>query len=94
MIRISKEKDIIRFNGHSLPNICAAVSSVMYTTVNALIKYDNDCIYYEDNEIDDYVIITVKKHDDMIDLLIDNMFTMFNDIVEENENEVNIDIIR
>ena len=94
MIKISKEKDIIKFNGHSLPNICAAVSSVMYTTVNALIKYDKDCIHYEDNEISDYVIITLKKHDNIIDLLIDNMFTMFNDIAEENESEVNIDIIR
>lgn len=78
MIKIEKEKDIIMMTGHSMPDICAAISSIMYTSVNALLKYDTDCIDYKDEN--DIINIKILKHDDIIDLLIDNMFDMFNDV--------------
>lgn len=81
MIRITKKNDQITFTGHTIPDICAAVSSVMYTTANALLKYKNDCINYTDDE--DTVTITINYHDEIIDMLIDNMFDMFNDIKED-----------
>ena len=61
-----------------MPDICAAISSIMYTSVNALLKYDTDCIDYKDEN--DIINIKILKHDDIIDLLIDNMFNMFNDV--------------
>ena len=78
MIKIDIDKNKIKFIGHSLPDICAAVSSVMYTSVNAILKYDKDSIDYKDEN--DEVIITIIKHDKIIDLLINNMIDMLNDI--------------
>lgn len=78
MIKIDIDKNKIKFIGHSLPDICAAVSSVMYTSVNAILKYDKYSIDYKDEN--DEVIITIIKHDKIIDLLINNMIDMLNDI--------------
>ena len=94
MINITKEKDIIKITGHSEPNICAGVSSVMYTTTNALLKYNKDSIDYNDDTEKDEVVIAINKRDCFIDLLIDNMFDMFKDIKEDFESEVSINIIR
>lgn len=94
MIRIKREKDIVTITGHAIPTICAAISSSMYTSINAILKYDENCIDYVDDEELDMVTITIKKHDKIIDLLVDNMFKSFKDIREDAEKEVMIDIIR
>ena len=78
MIKIDIDKNIIIFNGHSLPDICAAVSSVMYTTMNAILKYDETSVEYKDEN--DIVTIKIIKHDKIVDLLIINMIDMLNDI--------------
>ena len=94
MIKITKENDVIKITGHAIPTICAAISSSMYTSVNAMLKYDETCIDYIDDEELDMVTITIKKHDRIIDLLVDNMFKSFKDIREDAEKEVMIDTIR
>lgn len=94
MIKITKENDVIIMTGHAMPTVCAAISSTMYTSVNAMLKYDEDCVNYVDDEELDMVTITIKKHDRIIDLLVDNMFKSFKDIREDFESEVNINIIR
>lgn len=93
MIKIKRDKDIVTITGHAIPTICAAISSSMYTSVNAMLKYDENCIGYVDDEELDMVTITIKKHDMIIDLLVDNMFKSFRDIREDFESEVNINII-
>ena len=94
MIKITKENDVIKITGHAIPTVCAAISSSMYTSINAILKYDENCIDYIDDEELDMVTITIKKHDRIIDLLVDNMFKSFGDIREDFESEVNINIIR
>jgi len=81
MIKINKEKDIITMTGHSMPDICAAISSIMYTSVNALLKYNETAIEYKDEN--DIITIEIKKHDTIIDLLINNMFDMFEDVLTD-----------
>ena len=78
MIKININKNIITFKGHSLPGICAAVSSVMYTTMNAILKYDETSVEYKDEN--DIVTIKIIKHDKIVELLIINMIDMLNDI--------------
>ena len=91
MIKITQNKDDIKFKGHSLPDICASVSCIMYTTANALVKYKEGCIEFEDNTREDYVKIHINIHDDIIDMLVDNMFCMFQDLYEDgNENKIEI----
>ena len=50
MIKIKREKDIVTITGHAIPTICAAISSSMYTSINAILKYDENCIDYIDDQ--------------------------------------------
>lgn len=90
MINIHQINDNIVIQGHSLPQICAAVSSVLYTTVNAVLKHEElgietgQCTF-EDNLEDDFFSIKINKHDDFVDLMIENMFDMFYDIQEQDK---------
>lgn len=85
MIEITKNKNNIIFRGHSLPDICASVSSIMYTTVKALNSYDKECITYTDNNLFDFVNIDINKHDMVIDLLINNMFDCLYDLQSDKD---------
>ena len=85
----------ITIKGHSQPDICASCSSIMYTSVNFLLNYDKQCINYIDDEITDTVVMDFEKHDNVIDIMINTMITMFEDLKEmSNENKQNVLIIR
>ena len=77
-------KDEITIKGHSgyaesgFDIVCASVSSICITTVNALLSIDEDCIEYIEN--DGYLNIKIKKHNDIIDKLIDNMITLLTNL--------------
>lgn len=90
MITIRKDGDHINITGHSQPDVCSAVSSVMYTSVNLLAKYNKDSIKFQDNSMFDFVAIDIQCHDEIIDLIIDNMFAMFKDIEETSPMYVKI----
>lgn len=83
MIKISKTNDKILISGHSEHDICAAISSIVYTGVNFLDKYDTECIDFEDNTKEDYVLVNINRHDETIDMIIDTMIDMFRDVIEQ-----------
>lgn len=99
MIKIEQKDNVIIIKGHSLPNICAAVSSVVYTTANAILTHmeignkDGQCTF-EDNLEDDFFKITIDKKDYFVDLLIENMFNSFYDICEQDKSHSCISIAR
>jgi hypothetical protein len=94
MIKININKDEITIKGHSgysvegFDIVCASVSSICITTVNALLSIDEDCIEYIDN--DGYLNIKVKKHNDTIDKLINNMINLLKEL--ENQYKKYIEI--
>ena len=94
MIKINICKDEITIKGHSgyseagTDIVCASVSSILITTVNALISIDEDCIIYK--ESDGYLNIKIKKHDEVIDKLIDNMINLLKEL--QNQYKKNIEI--
>ena len=90
MITIEKKNDIITFKGHSESDICASVSSIMYTTVNALNKFDEKILNYTDDKENDIVIVKINFYNALVDLLINNMFDMLNDLQEQTNGEVQI----
>ena len=57
MIKININKDEITIKGHSgyaesgSDIVCASVSSITITTVNALLSIDEDCITYEEKDL-------------------------------------------
>ena len=94
MIKISVNEDEITISGHANYKeygndiVCASVSSISITTVNALLSIDEDCIEYEEN--DGYLNIKIKKHNETIDKLINNMINLLKEL--ENNYKKNIEI--
>lgn len=68
--------------------VCASVSSMCITTVNAIIKIDESAIYYKEN--DGYLLIEVIKHSDMIDKLIDNLIDLLTELEKQYKKYIEI----
>lgn len=86
MIKVSiKQKQII-IKGHANYDelgkdiVCASVSSMVITTVNAILRIDNDAIKYSDNN---GVTIDIIKDDEITSKLINNLI----DLLEELEKQ-------
>ena len=94
MIKISINKDEITVKGHSGYSeagsdiVCASVSSILITTVNALLSIDEDCIIYE--ESDGYLNMKIKKHDEVIDKLINNMINLLTELQNQYKKYIEI----
>ena len=94
MIKINISKDEITIKGHSgyasdgFDIVCASVSSISITTVNALLSIDEDCIEYIDK--DGYLNIKIKKHNETIDKLIDNMIDLFKSLEKDYKKYIEI----
>lgn len=67
-----------------MPDICASVSSVIYTWVN-MVKtvIDDNAIEFEDNKEEDYILITIKSRKKRIKQSIFVLLSMFVDIQEQ-----------
>ena len=97
MINISYKKDIIikeiKISGHSnfaefgKDIVCAAVSSIVTTTINNILSLDNKAIKYEDN--DGYILIT-NEDNEIADKLLNNMLNMLNELAEDYPKNIKI----
>lgn len=97
MIKVSIKKtnsiNEIRIDGHSGYDemgkdiVCAAVSSIVITTVNAILKIDEKSLEYVQDES---LTITIKKHTKTIDLLIENMLDMLRELEEQYSENISI----
>lgn len=97
MINISYKKDIIikeiKISGHAnfaefgKDIVCAAVSSIVTTTINNILSLDNKAIKYEDN--DGYILIT-NEDNEIADKLLNNMLGMLNELAEDYPKNIKI----
>lgn len=93
-VNLIGNNDKIEFIGHAMYDsfgkdiVCAGVSSVVITTINAILSFDEDSIKYE--SLTDFFYIEVVKHGKITDKLILNMINMLKDI--ENDYPKNIKI--
>ena len=93
MIKILKEMDKITIKGHagyreSNDIVCASISTIMSTTVYAILNFNDKAINFTDNNNE--CIITINTHDDITDKLIDNMILMFEEVSKEYPSNVEI----
>ena len=94
MIKINVSKDEITIKGHSGYSeqgsdiVCASVSSISITTVNSLLRIDEDCIEYI--EKDGYLNIKIKKHNEVIDKLINNMINLLKELEKDYKKYIEI----
>ena len=93
-INISGKNDKIEILGHALYDdygkdiVCAGVSSVVITTINAILTFDENYICYSSYK--DKFMIEIKNHNEIVDNLINNMIDMLKNI--ENDYPRNIKI--
>ena len=94
MIKVNITPKKIELSGHSLYDdfgkdiVCAGVSSVVITTINAIISFDKNYISYITEK--DKLVIEIKVHNKIVDNLISNMINMLENI--ENDYPKNIKI--
>lgn len=69
--------------------VCASVSSICITTVNAIIRIDSSAIEYD--EKDGYLTVDINKHTGVIDILIENMLELLEELEEDYKNYINIE---
>ena len=98
MIKIDvKETDCIdkieikghaNYSLHGSDIVCASVSSIAITTVNAIINIDEDAINYKDS--DGYLLIEIKKHSDIVDKLINNLINLLTELEKQYKKYIEI----
>lgn len=82
--QINNQVNEININGHSgyeefgKDIVCASVSSIAITTVNAILRLDSEALEY--TEKDGYLNIKLLKHDKYIDNLILNMIDLLQEL--------------
>ena len=92
----NKDNKIKKINilGHALYDdygkdiVCSGVSSVVITSVNAIMSFDKKYISYESKK--DNFEITINENNQIVDNLINNMINMLKDI--ENDYPKNVKI--
>ena len=94
MIIIKREDNIITISGHadySNTNdiVCASVSSIMYTTVNACLRINNKSIDYKDKG--KQVVIENINKDEITNELILNMMSLFQDLSSKYPKNIRIE---
>ena len=95
MIKVSINKNNIKISGHALYDIegkdivCASVSSIIYTSVNALLKVNKSSIEFKD---DGKVIEIIKLSDDEItNKLLENMIDLLKDLELDYSKNIKIE---
>lgn len=95
MITVHITKDEIKVTGHTLPDICASVSSAMYITANNLIDMQllgidkGECSIVDKPDAD-YMLIKVVKHSVITDVLLNTLKKGLRDIADDSDGNVKI----
>lgn len=96
-IKIDNNNDIISgiyITGHSGYSeagsdiVCASVSSICITTVNAILRINSDAINYE--EADGMLKVEIKTHDRVIDILTLNMVELLSELANDYKDYIKI----
>ena len=95
MIKVNINKNNIKISGHALYDIegkdivCASVSSIIYTSVNALLKVNRTSIEFSD---DGNVIEIIKlSDDDFTNKLLENMIDLLKDLELDYPKNIKIE---
>jgi len=97
VIIVKKDKiDTIEIKGHTNYSesgsdiVCASISSIIITSANICLRIDNSSISYEIS--DGYMKITVLKHSEIIDLVINNILEELKTLEKKYKKYIKINI--
>lgn len=71
--------------------VCASVSSIVITSVNAILRLRNDSINYDNSN---GLSIDILDHNDVTDTLIDNMVILLKDLEKQYKKNIIIKEVR
>ena len=95
-VRISKKDNVIQSihcKGHAMYDdygkdiVCASFSTMIITTINAILTFDKNAISYTDNN--DLKIINIKK-DNITNNLLNNLVNMIYELRDNYNKNINI----
>lgn len=69
--------------------VCSSASSIMITTINAIMMFDKTYITYEDKK--DQFLIKINKNNEIVDNLIQNMINMYKELEDDYPNNIKIE---
>ena len=93
MIKVSIKKNQIIIKGHANYDelgkdiVCASVSSMVITTVNAILRIDKNSIKYSDNN---GVTIDIIKDDEIVNKLINNLIDLLEELSKQYPKYIEI----
>lgn len=69
--------------------VCSAASSILTTTVNAILRFNKNDITYQEKK-DNFVII-INNNNEIVDNLIDNMIDLLKELENDYPNNIKIE---
>lgn len=94
MIKVIIKKNHIEISGHAMYDdygkdiVCASVSTIAITSVNAILKLDNKAISYKEKE--GFLSIDILKDTKETNVIILNMIDMLKDLAKQYEKNIKI----
>ena len=94
MIKVKIKDNKINVTGHAnyadfgKDIVCASVSSVLICTINGILSIDKEAILVEEKEAN--VTIEIKKDNEIINKLINNMIDCFKELEINYPNNIKI----
>lgn len=94
MIKVHINKNNIIITGHAMYDdygkdiVCAAVSSIVITSINACLKLNGNSLVYQEEK--DVLTIDIVSDDKNILLIIENMITMLEELAETYKKNIKI----
>ena len=95
MIKVVIKEDNIKIFGHAGYDVhgkdivCASVSSIVITSLNAILKIDDSAISYIEDE--GFIEVNINKHNKYIDILVENMISMLEELESNYKKNIKID---
>lgn len=68
--------------------VCASVSSILITTVNACLSFDQEAISYEQEK--DKFVLSIKKQSEITNKLIENMVRLLKELANDYPKNIRI----
>lgn len=94
MIKVCINKDSIIITGHAKyadygkDIVCASASSIVISSINAILKFDKEAISYQEEK--DKLVISILKKDEITKKLIGNMVDMLNELSSQYPKNIKV----
>lgn len=94
MIKVELKDNLITIKGHAGYDdkgkdiVCASVSSIVITTINAIIEINPDAIDYSD--LNNEIIIRKLKEDEIVNKLLNNMILLLENLEKDYKDYIKI----